>query len=63
VWSNSGGIITDRWNLELRVPIKMNTIGGDSKPSTKQSIYLRKNIKVLLLETKQQISPWVLISE
>jgi 3-hydroxyacyl-CoA dehydrogenase len=30
VWSNSGGIITDLGDgIELRVPIKMNTIGGD----------------------------------
>jgi hypothetical protein len=31
VWSNSGAIITDLGDgIELRVPIKMNTIGGDT---------------------------------
>jgi hypothetical protein len=63
VWS-SGAIITDLGDgiLNLEFNQKMNTIGGDVCKPSKQSIYLRKNIKVLL-ETKQQISLWVLISE
>jgi hypothetical protein len=41
----------------------MNTIGGDVLQAINKAIDLsEKNIKVLL-ETKQQISPWVLISE
>jgi enoyl-CoA hydratase/carnithine racemase len=43
-------------DLELRVPIKMNTIGGDVLQAINKAIDLsEKNIKVLLLETKQQI--------
>jgi hypothetical protein len=35
VWSNSVGYHRlRRWNLELRVPIKMNTIGGDVLQAT-----------------------------
>jgi hypothetical protein len=42
----------------------MNTIGGDVLQAINKAIDLsEKNIKVLLLETKQQISLWVLISE
>jgi 3-hydroxyacyl-CoA dehydrogenase len=44
-------------DLELRVPIKMNTIGGDVLQAINKAIDLSENIKVLLLETKQQISP------
>jgi hypothetical protein len=47
-------------DLELRVPIKMNTIGGDVLPSTAIDLS-EKNIKVLLLPSSKFF--WVLISE
>jgi 3-hydroxyacyl-CoA dehydrogenase len=58
VWSNSGGYHRlRRWNLELRVPIKMNTIGGDVLQAINKAIDLsEKEYQGLVIGNQAEIS-------
>jgi 3-hydroxyacyl-CoA dehydrogenase len=45
IWSNSGGVITDLGDGIIRVPFKMNTIGGDVLQAINKATTAEKNIK------------------